>query len=64
MADLRLHCIHCGETLAVNHILYAREDPETQARRLAFELEHNARHNTEKSVGMILEIPEKTMVGE
>jgi len=55
---MELHCVFCGATLQVNHILFAREDEAMQAKRLAFELEHNGRHGSEKTIGMILDLPD------
>ena len=54
MPTKTMHCIYCGATLPVTHILYDREPPEMQAARLAFEDLHDATCGP-KSVGMILD---------
>lgn len=57
---MQLHCIYCGATYPVTTIRYAREPPDVQAARLAFEQLHDAQCGP-KSIGMTLDlqIPER-----
>lgn len=56
--DLLLHCVYCGATIQVSHILYIRESPDIQKLRLEFEELHDKQCGP-KSVGMIIETKEE-----